>query len=266
MTAETTHAWYVYAVLCGGEAPALAALALPQAAGRLEAIAGPPGLRAIAALLPQHMFGARAAGGQTEDPAWVAGMAQAHHEVVTALQAQPACLPLGFGTVFSTATALQDWLAANAARLRACAQLVAGRQEWALSLAVDATRFSQHAEMAEPALAALAQEMAAASKGTAFLLGKRLTKLREGSQAACLAQACANLAQSAEAVGFSIRPEPPRPHATASWSLLAANAAQAGAWARTQQEALADIGLILSCSGPFPPYAFARAGWEDANG
>jgi len=265
MTADMALAWYVYAVVPQDQPPP-AILTLADGADMPLAGISQDGLIAVTALMPRAQFNADGAAKKADDPAWVAGMAGAHHQVVVALHAAGPCLPLGFGTLFSGPEKLRDWLHTHAALLRGAIADLAGRAEWGLRLSVEPEAFSRFAARGNAALAALSVQIAQATPGTAFLLGKRLARAQQAAEAGGVLAVRHAIDAAAQQAGFQLRGEPAAPGRPASWSLLAPAGAAPRTWCADLTAQWASAGITLQLTGPFPPYAFARACWESANG
>jgi len=203
-------------------------------------------------------------GCRTSDPDWVASAAAAHHAVVAACVPVGPALPLAFGALFSGAAPLQAWLSARAAALREALDAVAECEEWGLALTEDATAHAAWLEVHDPGLRDLAAAAERASEGTRFLLDRRrsrtLTALRGARHRALGDRVAAILAGHA-------RQSAAAPAAPAlSWTGLVPRAAAAALRAdlATAARDLADSGMTLALSGPWPAYAFAREALRDA--
>jgi hypothetical protein len=252
---------YVYAVLPGGggAVPEAAAILAGSRVGSLEA----SGLAVLVSTVPRCLFEPNHPQSRAADPGWVAECAEAHHRIVAlAAQAGP-CLPLGFGTLFTSEASLRAWMASEAAALRKTLEAVADRHEWALALIEDPFAHEAWLEAHEPSLRSLAEAVRAASPGTGFLLERRLARAREAARAQHQEAAAARLADRLAAEAFAVRRETGQPgHA---WSLLAdRDAGLAGRLAAIGAELFDGTGLALRVTGPWPPYAFARAAWQES--
>jgi len=254
-------ALYVYAVLPGGGAtlPEAAAILVGSRVGSLEMA----GLAALVSTVPRCLFEPNHPQSRAADPGWVAECAEAHHRIVAlAAQAGP-CLPLGFGTLFASEASLRAWMASEGGALRKTLEAVADRQEWALALIEDPFAHEAWLEAHEPGLKALAEAAHAAGPGTGFLLERRLARAREEARARHHDAAAARLAERLAAEAFAVRRESGQ--AGYAWSLLAdRDAGLAGRLAAIGAELFDGTGLALRVTGPWPPYAFARAAWQEA--
>jgi hypothetical protein len=260
MTAVQETAWYVYAILpAGSAAPPDGEGVLPEA--RLEVIDA-AGLAALASLVPRALFAAADPACRAGEPDWVAARAAAHHAVVALAAAGGPCLPLGFGTLFSTTAGIAGWLDAHApALLRALAQ-VSGRQEWAVTIVEDAAGHADWLRAHDAGLLARAAALATAARGAAFLLARQMDKAVAAAREARAAKVSATVQARLASLGELRVDLPPGP-ARLAWSLLAAPEAQVEAIVADIGVALQGTGLTLRVTGPWPPYAFARAAWQE---
>jgi len=201
---------------------------------------------------------------RTNDPDWVAAAAAAHHAVVAACVAGGPALPLAFGALFSGPTPLRAWLTERAAALRPALAEVAGCEEWGLTLMEDAAAHAAWLETHDPALRDLAAAADRASQGTRFLLERRrsraLTALRANRHRATGERIGGILASHARRAAVAAAAQ------ALSWNGLVPRAAVAALRTdlATAARDLAETGMTLALSGPWPAYAFAREALRDA--
>jgi hypothetical protein len=261
MNAVQETAWYVYAVLPDGVAPPACGVAVLPGAG-LELI-GAAGLTALVSLVPRALFVADDPAGRAGEPDWVAARAAAHHEVVALAAAGGPCLPLGFGTLFSSSSGVTDWLDAHAAALLRALALVAGREEWAVTIIEDAAAHMAWLRAHDADLLARAAAAEKASRGTAFLLARQLDKALAAARDTHEAAVATTLQAQFTALGAA-RAERAAGAARLAWSVLAAPEVAVAAAMADIEVALQGTGLGLRLTGPWPPYAFARAAWQES--
>jgi hypothetical protein len=260
MTASPDQAWYVYAVL-----PAHSQT-VPNApcvlAGSTLGTIRQGALAALVSLVPRAAFAADQAACRAADPGWVAACAQAHHDVVQLVASAGPCLPLGFGTLFTSDTAVRHWLAGNAQRMQHALDLLSDQQEWALTLSEDPSAHAAWLKAHDPELLRLAAAAEAAPPGTGFLLERRLAKAIDAAREAHGAAVGARVLEHLRAAHGQVRQEATRQGA--AWSVLAPRDSQVAARIDAAAAALvAGTGLALRLTGPWPPYAFARAAWAE---
>ncbi len=275
MTEISECAWYVYAVL-----PAMAEL---RPSGRsilpgadIVLIGDTPlpdqsvtdvtseGLRALASLVPRNLFAADHPANRAHDPDWIAARAADHHAVVLHAAATAPCLPLGFGTLFSTSNNIRLWLQSNAESLNRALSEVAGREEWGVCLTETAEVHIAWLTANDPALAAMSRDVAAATPGTGYLLARRLSRANDAARVAHTSTMAAQIEARLAQMSCRLRVEPAGPGAAATWSALAGVGCPVATHLADLADDLDDMGLHLRVDGPWPPYAFARAAWQEA--
>jgi hypothetical protein len=259
-TPRANDAWYVYAVLEGDTAslPRTGGIVPESPIGWIESA----GLAALASLVPRAFFAAGDPDCRAANPAWVAACAQAHHQVVEQACAFGPCLPFGFGTLFASAERVRLWLSDRAERLRTALGQVAGREEWALTLTEDVQTHEAWLRQADPGLRHLDEAARAASPGTGYLLERRLHKACAEARAAHGAAVASRLAERLATLSEAVRQDTPRQGAF-TWSMLAAPGVGLPARLEPMEVELRGTGLALRLTGPWPPYAFARAAWQE---
>jgi hypothetical protein len=265
MTALAATAWYTYAVLPGGTRAPNGDEAVLQGAS-LEIIAqndGPGALAALVSLVPRGLFAPDDAACRAAEPDWVAARAQAHHAVVAQISAAGPCLPLGFGTLFASTDSVRRWLDTHAAGLRLALGQLGGQQEWAVSLIEDEAAHVAWLQENSVDLRRLAEAAQRAGPGAAFLLQKRMEKAVGGARQAHAAAVAARLGAHFAAL-HQTRGEAAPVGAAAAWSLLAGREDALPEMIDEARGDLAHTGLTLRVTGPWPPYAFARAFWQEA--
>lgn len=91
-------------------------------------------LSAVASPVPEAVFGPEALPACLADQAWVCERVLAHERVVSALLPETTVLPLKFGTLFSSETALRQALLAHRSRLEDALARLQGAREWGVKL------------------------------------------------------------------------------------------------------------------------------------
>lgn len=218
-------------------------------------------LAVVASSAPAAFF---AEGGPVAQADWVARQAMRHHGVCRALALR--ALPLAFGAVFSGEGALRRWMAERAGQLEAALDRAEGCAEWTVLLREDGPRLDAFLERADDGLCALRGAAEAAGPGTRFLLERRLAKAREAARARLRERASERLrAQLAPA--RALMPARARDGSSGLTALLP-EPSVAALRARLDEAArdLAETGLELAVTGPWPAYGFAREALGDARG
>jgi hypothetical protein len=263
MTALSATAWYVYAIVPAGvAAPGGEQAILPGASlAVVSGDAAAAGLAALVSPVARALFALDDPAGRAAEPDWVAARAAAHHEVVARVYAEGSCLPLGFGTLFGSVAGVQAWLALNVARFTTALAQVAGRQEWGVTLCEDREAHAAWLRAHDDTVAALAAAAACAGPGTGFLLARRIDRAVDSARSAHAALMSGAVVQRLECSGSVLAETPPR-GAVAAWSVLVPPGAALTALLAELNCAAAKTGLALRATGPWPPYAFARAAWQ----
>ena len=259
MTTPTGLAWYVYAVIpAGGTAPNVAGLLADTTVDAIDF--GP--LSVLTTLVTRALFDSEHPDNRTSDPDWMAERATSHHAVTSAAAAQQACLPLGFGTLFSCLDRLAEWLRVREPNLLAGLATVAGQAEWCLTIRENTAAHRIWLDEHDSDLKRLTQQAENAGVGTAFLMAKRIEKARVAARIAHLNEVESRVGDLLLQTGWPHLAERRR-DGSPSWSILAppdaGNAPQMKLWLAGLAEALAPSGLEASLSGPWPAYAFAKA-------
>jgi hypothetical protein len=129
-----------------------------------------------------------------------------------------------------------------------------------LSLQEDQEAHAAWLDRHDPGLRRMAGTAAAAGEGTAYLLVRRLDKARAAARTLHLDAIAATVGKWIGDAGFQVQADRPRSGLPA-WTALIPNAATQALSDRAAllTTDLAHAGLSLRLSGPWPPYAFARA-------
>lgn len=249
-------ALYTYGVIAAGAVPPADAIAILPGAALVALREGD--LAALASPVPRAWFEAGPKC-RTEDTAWLAERATAHHGVLAGMSG--AVLPLAFGAVFSGEEPLRAWLRAGAPRLSAALEALRGQQEWSVTLIEDAATHETWLSEHDPALAAIGAAALNATPGTAFMLARRRDRALAEARQARRHDTARALGMMLTGLAGRVYPATTRqPHVVAGFHLLLGADAMSGLHDRLVQEAraLEPTGLGLRLSGPWPPYAFAQ--------
>lgn len=188
-----------------------------------------------------------------EQLAWVTPRAWRHHDVVRRLHATTTVIPLKFGTLCESADDVRDLLARCAAPIGAMLDRFHDRDEWTLSIRLDAARVAGRFERDDAELAALYAEERTVPEGRAFFVRKK----RHQRTTALLA---AELAAAARAVHARIAgdvdscDEPAAPVATLLVDRARFDDLTSCLAALEAEHAI--NGLSLELRGPWAPYSF----------
>lgn len=212
-------------------------------------------------------FSGPAARERLEDLAWVAPRALRHEDVVMTAMEHGPVLPVRFGTVFSSLTAVAEALRQRQEALKKFFRDTDGKQEWTLKGYVDLPQ--ARARMTAARLAAEKEQLAGLSPGKRYFLEQKIKGAVDKETTAGIkgmGEEIGKMARDAS-VGFSecrlqSREVTGRDDEMFFHGALlvpdgsvAAMEGVVDAW-NTRQETQ---GLRIEISGPWPPYHFAPA-------
>lgn len=249
---------YVYAVT---REPAVADSEAVDGSRRFDSVTI-DGIAAVFTPVSAEAFSQEVIDQRANDLEWLGAIGYRHQAVVSDLMKHTAIVPLRAFTLFSSAEALRTYLHDNAGLLRKTLERLDGKQEWTLRLELDAQRWSDAVVDRVPSLRTLQESIAAAPSGKAFLLRKKLDEERrrasreaesllvaEVEEEVVRRLACEAIAESRERRGGAF------PQINMLIDRETESALQS-----LRDEMLSRYepeGVILSLSGPWPPYSFA---------
>lgn len=224
------------------------------------------GLVAVTCEVPLAEWAGPGAEERLGDIAWLGPRALQHESVIESVMAHGPVLPLRFGSLFSSAAALQAWLEAAAPRI--CEFLsgdAAACEEWAIKGWLHPEQAAAARLAADPRFQALP-----AAPGARYLREQKLRQEIERSVRAWARGVGEELVGGLHELGVAARPlrvlggqagkqGGGRPEEAvfhfALW-VPRARLAQIGQRLQSQQAELAAQGLTLDLTGPWPPYSF----------
>jgi len=196
------------------------------------------------------------------DLEWLGAIGYRHQATTAALMRGGTIVPLRAFTLFSSDSALREWLRGDREQLLHALERLDGKQEWTLRIEFDPERWSAALVGRVDALKSLAAEMESAPAGKAFLLRKKLDEERKKASREAERQvveeiesevlrrlACESVAESRER----------REGAFPQINVLIARDEES----RLQQlreeltERYEREGVAVALTGPWPPYTFA---------
>lgn len=220
---------------------------------------------AIVEAVPVAEFRSEALERHLSDPAWVSARARRHHEVVEAIARVAPAIPAKLATVFLGEERLRGLLEAHGHELGSFLERVDGREEWGVRVGADSAMLEARADRCVPALAVLAEQVARAEPGAAWLLRKRQSQLRAAESRRLAGELAGEVALEIEglveaATEAALRDLPDSPVAQPILELaVLVKRAERDRFERAlaaMAEAHADAGLLVALSGPWPPYSF----------
>lgn len=254
---------YVYAITRTPATPDAEAVDQSRHFGAVTA--GP--LCAIYSPVASEDFSQEAIDARGSDLEWLGAIGYRHQSVVADVMRQTAVVPLRAFTLFSSETALREYLLENAASLSATLDRLDGKREWTLRLEFDAERWSNSLEHRVESLRNIAAEIETASAGKAFLLRKKLEEERKKASREAEQQLLAEVEQAVvgrfacEAVAETRQQ---RDGAFPQIDVLIDRDEDAKLQELHDEltERYAKDGVTLGITGPWPPYTFAALSKE----
>ena len=212
----------------------------------------------VTSLVPASTYEEEPLNANLQDLDWLAPRAAAHQDVNRRLlDIAPAVVPLAFGAIYRDSDGVRELLRKRGGDFAARLESVGGRAEWILAIERQGVPVSTG-----PATKALDAEIAGASPGRAFLLGKKRDKV-EREDRRSRDTAIGERARSAlEAVAERVYREPliddPATAAVARLSLLVERAREGelSDAIRALERDAAPEGYRVRLSGPWPAYRF----------
>ena len=227
------------------------------------------GLVAAVSRVPSATFEEEPLNALLADLPRLAPLAVQHEEAVRALlPAAPALVPMAFGMVYRGPERIEALLRERAGEFRTLLGRVRGKHEWGLKIYRDHARWLATADATSDELRRLAGEIAAASPGRAYLLGKRRERLRAAETDRLVAAALDAIVETLEACSAAARhnalgaaPPGATPLVLSAAFLVDAAASEAFRAAATDLErTYMPQGLSVEVSGPWAPYSFVGGG------
>jgi hypothetical protein len=273
----TSTLTYVYAVVRASRRPAVRD---PKAGmpggGPVRVIAIEPGtataarsggLWMIVSSVPEGEYGEKALAAGLQNLDWVSQRALAHERVVEQFLTAPAVLPMQLFTLFTSDDRALEDVARQRARITRILARVAGNIEWGLRLTFDEAAARAVVEKKHARAGAKAAKGAARAKGAtgaAYLARKRdlLDVSRKQVEHARVAATRLYRAMSREATDARRRTATERAAPGSRLLLDAAFLVPARGGARFRSalrkhaHPLEGAGIIVSLTGPWPPYNF----------
>jgi len=186
-----------------------------------------------------------------------------HQAVVADLMKQTAIIPLRAFTLFSSETALRDYLQSNRESLSKILDRLDGKREYTLRIELEPQRWSDALVGRVESLRALSAEIETASAGKAFLLRKKLDEEKKRASREAEQQLVAEIEQAVvEKLACDVIAESrvERDGAFPQINVLIDRDEES----RLQElhaslaDRYANEGVTLAITGPWPPYTFAH--------
>jgi hypothetical protein len=198
---------------------------------------------------------------------WVAPRAVRHEAVIEEVMAHSPVLPARFGTLFSSAEALSEFVERHRRTITQFLERMAGHGEWSVKGVFD--RKQAEAALRSTKLAAQQEQLSALAPGTRHFAEQRLRRDIERELNAWLEIACRALAADLASYTADFRECAAGPGAHSesgttevlNWAFLLPNSALVPFQECVERANLShrSHGLRLDLSGPWPPFRFVPA-------
>ena len=225
------------------------------------------GFAAVCTPVDAKEFSQESIDARSSDLDWLGAIGYRHQAVVSYLMKRTSIVPLRAFTLFSSEEPLRESMASNAERLTSLLAALAGKREWTLRIEFDAQRWSRALSRRAAPLRELEEQIAAASAGKAFLLGKKLEEERKRGSREAEQQVVAEIEQEiARAVPSRTVCETRQQRGGAFPQIdILADADQEDSLAALESSLngrYSEEGVTVALTGPWPPYTFTRGGEE----
>jgi hypothetical protein len=207
-----------------------------------------------------------AAEANLQDSAWLVSHACRHGEVVSALNARSAVLPVRFGAIFTSERVLEEFLETHVNEIIPFLERIDGHEEWSLKFFLQADQASAWLLATDPELS-LRQQSLSETPGKRYFQEKQLLaavkkKVLQSAQnqAQRIIEALCLLGKDSHPLRLQASANPGYEMiAHEAWLLPEANVQTFCDQIQHLQEEVAEQGLVIEWSGPWPPYSFAPA-------
>ena len=224
-------------------------------------------LAAVWSPVPVEDFCGSEAEERMRDLTWVGPRVIRHQEVVAGVMRHSPVLPARFGTIFSSSANLEKVLQHHHDTIAGFLERLADREEWAVKGLLD--RSGAQEKLFSLKLARKAESLGALSPGKRYFQEQRLRTACDQELQRWLQEVCRELWIDLRDYAADVRERRLLSReATGSdkdmvlnWAFLVPKKAVPGFQARVQDAnaQYPDRGLILECTGPWPPYSFTPA-------
>jgi hypothetical protein len=210
-------------------------------------------LSAIVSAVPRAPFTDAA------DAEATAARALGHHGVVSAAAATGPCLPLAYGALFSSCAPLGAWLAERSDRLCAALADLGRASEWTALVEEDEASHAAWLDDADAELSLLRATAQSAGAGTAYLLSRKLEKLRLARRSERLGAIVAEATRIVEASAPMLERRTGSGKAKLTTLVRNDHAAALGEAMAGLARRLSGTGIAVAFTGPWPAYGYARS-------
>ena len=266
--AEDGPGWYLYGVVAAEDAPAQLNAA-PAVDPRHEVVVLAEGpLAGVTSRVSLQEFDESSLPQRLGDAAWLEEKIRAHEQVLEEVLAIASVVPCRFCTVYRSEDDLRLFLSERSEALAEALERVAGRVELGVKAFVDRDRFASGGALRNESVRELAERVAGAEGGRAYMESRRLEQLVTDELMRFKGEVGAELhARLSGAAEDAVTLPAQRPEVSGREEEMLFN----GAYlvedrARFEQELEAFLdehrgdGIEVELTGPWPPYNFVPAG------
>lgn len=199
-------------------------------------------------------------------PSGAEGILRSHEDVVDTLMKLTTVVPFKFGTILKDEKATSKMLKDYEKKFKKLLSKFRGREEWGIKVYADNQEFKKHLEQIEPKFKKLKEKKGKSSRGTAYLLGRKMEDQLKDNVAARLAKITGLIFQKAGKDAYDAQLNKTLPQKlTGKNTEMILNTAflvekEKVASFRSQIEKLREkyesMGLEIEVSGPWPAYSF----------
>jgi len=221
------------------------------------------GVFAVYTAVDESAFSQEVIDRRAGDLEWLGAIGYRHQAVIAALMNETSVVPLRAFTMFSSETALHEYLVNGAEQLSAILARLDGKREYTLRVELEPQRWSEAIVGRVESLRTLSSEIESASSGKAFLLRKKLEDEKKRASREAEQDLVAEIEREVvEKVSRDVVSESrvERDGAFPQINVLINRDEES----RLQElhasltERYADQGVTLAITGPWPPYSFVE--------
>ena len=211
-----------------------------------------------------------------EDLPWVAAQTMRHERIIEAVMQNACVIPFRFATLFHTNASLRLRLRTHAAEFQALLQQLEDKAEWGVKVYCDSEKLESTPADPGGAMSHLDEAICLASPGKAFLLQKKRKDLARAALAGRRDGYVERTIEQLGTIGFQSRLNKVPPQRTtegrgtmilnAAFLVGNRDAPSFVAAANILNERWAEEGVLVECTGPWPPYNFCDLAKKVVNG
>jgi hypothetical protein len=224
------------------------------------------GLWAVVSQVPAAEFGQSGLHRNLEDLGWVTAETTRHERIVEAVMQDRCVIPFRFATLFAAEESLRTLVRAHCEEFTALLEQLDNKAEWGVKAYCNAETLRDRVCTRDAAISSLDETIRSASSGKAFLLRKKREELAKAALAGRTDQYAERIVGALQEVSFQTRINKVLPPAaTEGRGAMILNSAflvgneDTGNFLEAVavlNEGHAEDGIVVACSGPWPPYHF----------